>query len=198
MWRLRGLAASVILVAGLAACAPVPAPSPAPTQTGVRPTPKPTPTVTLPPLAIPPCDLLVPAATAQRVFSPSVELFGETPASEFVAGIPVPSIPVVLSTASPARACLWAVPGSDGAFSLAVAGITPAERKTLQDELRSEGFAETDTGDVTTFELERDDGGASGVGATHLFAGDAWILADSTALRSSRPVADAALEALRA
>ena len=199
MWRLRGLAASVILVAALAACAPVPQPSPTstPTQTAVRPTPKPTPTATLPPLAIPQCEELVPLTVAQEVFSPGVELRGETPPSEFVASLAVPAIPVVLSTASPARACRWAVPNSDGVFSLVVAGITDAERETLRAELTADGFAETTTGGVTAFELERDDGGLSSHGATHLFSGDAWILSDNPSLSAARAIADAALASLR-
>jgi len=200
MRRLRGLTAPAILVAALAACTPVPQPDPgpSPTPTAVRPTPKPTPTVTLPPLAIPRCDELLPIVTAREVFSPSVELFAETPASEFVAHIPVQSIPVVLSTASPSRACLWAGPNSDGSFSLVVAGITGTERETLQSELTAEGFTETTTGDVAAFELERDDGGLSSYGATHLFSNDAWILSDNRSLSASRAVAAAALEALRA
>ena len=188
----------VLVLASCAAPAPTPTPTPSATATGVRPTPKPTPTATLPPLAIPQCDELLPLATAKQMFSKNVELFGQTPAGEFVARIPVPSIPVVLSTADPARACRWAVPNSDGVFSLVVAGITAAERATLQAELTAEGFTETTSGELTAFELAQPDLGPGGHGTTHVFSRELWIISDNTALAVARPFAAAALEALRA
>jgi hypothetical protein len=200
MKRIHGLVAPVLILA-LAACAPLPpAPSatPSPTAAAAKPTPapSPTPTVTVEPLAIPECETMLQLAMARDLFSERTEFLGETPASEFVGRMTVPSIPVVLSTASPARACLWGVPQSDGLFALAVAGVTAAERATLTGELAASGYAETTMGTVTAFELEGMNEVGS-TGTTHLFTGGVWIVCDGTSTGLSGAVAGQALDALR-
>jgi hypothetical protein len=192
----RALLASVVVLVALAGCAaepPAPTPTPTTSATAVKPTPKPTPTTTLPPLAIPDCETLLPLASAKALFGANTEFLGETPAGEYVGRLGVPSEPVVLSTASPARACRWGVPNSDGVFSVVVAGITDAEQATLQAELLTKGYAETSPG---TFQLAAE-GEASSLGTTQLFSGDSWIIADMTTLDSSAAVAGSALDALR-
>lgn len=195
--HLLGALALVVALAGCTPVSPEPTPTPPPTATGVKPTPKPTPTVTVPPLAIPECETMLPLGTAQDLFSENTAFLGEQPAGEFVGRLTVPSIPVVLSTASPARACLWGIPQSDGLFQLVVAGITDAERATLQGELTSAGYAETTMGTVTAFELEGENEIGS-VGTTHLFTGGVWIVCDGSSLHLSGAVVGAALDALRA
>jgi len=200
MKRIHGLIASAALVAALAACTPLPpvvTPSPTPTASAVKPTPKPTPTVTIAPLAIPDCATLLPLATAQNLFSANTAFLGEQPASEFVGRMTVPSIPVVLATASLAKGCLWGIPQSDGLFELVVAGITGAQRATLQAELTAAGYAETEMGTVTAFELAGDNEVGS-TGTTHLFTADVWIVCDGTSLSLSGAVTGSALDALRA
>ena len=192
----RALLTSLVVLTALAGCAaepPAPTPTATPTASAVKPTPKPTPTVTLPPLAIPDCETLLPLATAKALFGANTEFVGETPAGEYVGRLGVASEPVVLSTASPTRACRWGVPNSDGAFSVVVAGITDAEQATLQSELLAKGYAETSPG---TFQLAAD-GDVSSLGTTQLFSGDSWIVADMTTLDSSAAVASSALDALR-
>jgi hypothetical protein len=162
----------------------------------VRPTPKPTPTITVEPLAIPDCETMLPLADAQDLFSENTAFLGEQPASEFVGRMTIPSIPVVLSTAIPAKGCYWGIPQSDGLFELVVAGITDAERATLQGELSAAGYSETTMGTVTAFELESMNE-VSSLGTTHLFTGDVWIVCDGTSVGLSGAVAGAALDALR-
>ncbi|CAN5124758.1 hypothetical protein BH11ACT5_BH11ACT5_02700 [soil metagenome] len=199
MRSIHALIASAVLVVVLAGCtpsAPEPIPSPTPSATEVKPTPKPTPTITVEPLAIPECETLLPLATAKSLFSENTEFLGEQPAGEFVGRQTVASIPVVLSTASPSRACLWGVPNSDGAFQLVVAGITDAEIATLQSELTAAGYSETTMGTVTAFELEGENEVGS-VGTTHLFTGNVWIVCDGSSLHLSGAVVGDALDALR-
>jgi hypothetical protein len=197
MKRIHALITAAALVAALAACTPMP-PEPTPTmsETAVKPTPKPTPTVTLPPLAIPDCETLLPLATAKDLFSENTELLAEPSAGEFVGRLPVPSIPVVLSTANPSRACVYGIPQSDGYFELVVAGITDAQRATLEGELAASGFSQTTMGTVTAFELEGENEVGS-VGTTHIFTGDVWIVCDGTSLSLSGVVTGSALDALR-
>jgi hypothetical protein len=199
MKRIHGLAPLLALVAALAACAPLPpAPTPTPTTTAteVKPTPKPTPTITVEPLAIPDCETMLPLALAQEYFSENTAFLGEQPASEFTGRQDIPSIPVILASASPARVCYWGIPQSDGLFFVTVAGITDAERATLQGELAAAGYSEATTGTVTAFELEGVNEVGS-VGFTHLFTGDAWILCDGASVSFSGVVAGQALDALR-
>ena len=200
MKRIHGLIVSAALIAALAACTPLPpvvTPSPTPTSSAVKPTPKPTPTVTVAPLAIPACETLLPLATAQDLFSANTAFLGEQPASEFVGRMTVPSIPVVLGTARPAKGCLWGIPQSDGLFELVVADVTDAQRATLQAELTAAGYGETEMGTVTAFELAGENEIGS-TGTTHLFTGDVWIVCDGTSLSLSGAVTGSALDALRA
>jgi hypothetical protein len=202
MKRIHGLAASLVLVAALAACAPTP-PEPTPTPTvskpAVKPTlaPSPTPSVTIPPLAIPDCETLVPLDIAREYFSPNTEFLEEQPASDFTGRESLASIPVVLGTASPARVCFWGIPNSGGLFWVNVAGITEPERTTLQGELTAAGYAQTSMGTVTAFQLEGENEVGS-VGFTHLFTGDAWIWCDGVSLGQSGAMAGQALDAMRA
>ncbi|MCU1412178.1 MAG: hypothetical protein JWR04_2885 [Rhodoglobus sp.] len=199
MRSIHALIASTALVVVLAGCtptAPEPSPSPTASATGVKPTPKPTPSITIPPLAIPDCETILPLATAKELFSENTEYLGEQPASEFAGRQTVASIPVVLSTASPTRACVWGIPQSDGYFELVIAGITAAEVATLQGELTAAGYSQTTMGTVTAFELEGENEVGS-VGTTHLFTGEVWIVCDGSSLHLSGAVAGAALDALR-
>lgn len=202
MKPLHGLIA-VTLALALAGCA-APAPTPSgsatskPTSTATKPTPKPTPTpsITIPPLAIPDCETLLPLATAKDLFSENTELIASPAASEFVGRQTVPSIPVVLSTADPTRACVYGIPQSDGFFEFVVAGITAAQRATLEGELAASGYAVTSMGTLTTYELEGMNE-VSSVGTTHIFTGDVWIVCDGTSLGLSGVVTGTVLDALR-
>lgn len=201
MKHIHGLLAAVALVAALSGCAPTAPEStstPKPTS-AVEPTPteSPTPSPTVAPLAIPECETMLPLAQAQALFSASTAFLGEQPTGEFVGRMTVPSIPVVLSTASPARGCFWGIPQSDGLFELVVAEVTEAQRTTLQGELATAGYAETTMGTVTAFELAGEDE-VSSLGTTHLFTGDVWVVCDGTSLGLSGAVTGAALDALRA
>lgn len=201
--RMRTVQASGVLalVIALAACTPIapeptPTPTPTPSATEVKPTPKPTPSISVAPLAIPDCETLVPLAAAKEAFTESTVYLGELPAGEFVGRQTVPSIPVVLPTASPTRACWWGIPGSDGLFRVVVAGITDAEVSTLQSELAAAGYAETSMGTVTAFELAGEDAIGS-LGTTHLFSGGVWILSDGVSLAQSGAIAGTVLESVR-
>ena len=202
MKRIHGIAISAALLVALAACTPAtPEPTASkPTKPTVtaKPTlkPSPTPEVTLPPLAIPECETLLPLAMARDYFSENTEFLGEQPASEFVGRQSVASIPIVLSTASPARVCFWGIPNSDGLFFATVAGITAAERATLQADLTAAGYSSTTMGTVTAFELEGVNE-VSSVGFTHLFTGDAWIQCDGTSLGFSGAIAGQVLDVMR-
>jgi len=199
MKRSHGVVVAAALVAALAACAPI-TPEPTPTATATtKPTlaPSPTPSISLPPLAIPDCENLLPIALARDFFSENTEFLGEQPASEFTGRQEIASLPVVLGTASPSRVCFWGIPNSGGLFWITVAGITDAERATLQGELTAAGYAETTMGTVTAFELEGTNEVGS-VGFTHLFAGDAWIQCDGVSVGFSGQVAGQALDAMRA
>jgi hypothetical protein len=168
---------AVVLVVALAACTPA--------------APKPTPTVTVTPLTIPDCETMLPLTVARALFGAKTEFVGETPAAEFVPAGAVPSLPVVMSTASPTRACRWGIPNSDGAFSLLVAAITDAERQTLVGELTAGGFAETTTGALSQYALDGE------LAATYLFSQRALVLSQAPVLDVSASVSDAALDALR-
>lgn len=202
MKPLHGLIAVTLALAlaGCAAGAPTPSGTPTgkptSTSTGTKPTPKPTPTVTVPPLAIPDCETLLPLATAKDLFSQNTELIASPAAIEFVGRQTVPSIPVVLSTADPTRACIYGVPQSDGAFEFVVAGITAAQRATLEGELAASGYSQTTMGTVTAYELEGESE-VSSLGTTHLFTGGAWIVCDGTSLSLSGTVTGTVLDALR-
>ena len=195
-----GATALVVALAGCTSASPEPTspPTSSPTSSAieVKPSPKPTPSISVEPLAIPDCETMVSLATAKDLFSENTEFLGEQPAGEFTGRLTVPSIAVVLSAASPARACLWGIPQSDGLFELVVAGITDAQRATLQGDFTAAGYAETTMGTVTAFELAGENEVGS-VGTTHLFTGDVWIVCDGSSLGLSGSVVGAALDALR-
>ena len=188
-----------VALLGLAACGPtatIPSPSPASSESPsatASPTPSPAPAA----LVIPECEDLLSLEDARALFSESTEFFGQFPGVEFAGRFEIPEIVNAVTSASQSKTCRWGVPNSDGAFSLLVAEITPAERASLTTALTAAGFASSTAGPATSYELERD-GMVSTESAVHVFTGDVWILADGTGLALSTPVAASALDALRA
>ena len=192
------LVPAALAVLALTACGPTTTPSPSASASAsptaaASPTPTPTPVA----LVIPDCEDLLSLEQARALFSDNTEFFGQFPGVEFGGHFEIPEIGTAISGASQSTTCRWGVPNSDGAFSLLVAEITPADRASLTAALTAEGFASSTAGPATSFELERD-GMVSTESAVHVFTGDVWILSDGTGLALSTPVAASALDALRA
>ena len=191
------MAVVALALAGCAQPAPEAAPTSSPT---VKPTPapSPTPTVTLPPLAIPDCETLVPIDVVHAAFSEYAEFRRETPAGEFQNFLALPSQTTVLTGASPSRACTWAVPNSDGAVQVVAAGISAAQRDALAIELAAAGFVEVVNAGAAVFSLgDPNENGMTSAGTTHILSGDAWIIAEATRTELSDALASGALDALR-
>lgn len=184
----------------LAGCAPTPISSPATPEPSLTesptPTVEPTPEPVVEPLTIPNCEVLVPLGFAKAQFSESTEFFGERSAAEYPARFDVAGMPDALVIAERFRGCTWAVPNSDGGFSLAVASVTADTRGSLQSALAEAGFSSTTMGTVTGWELEAE-GEVSTVGATYLFTGDVMIVCDGTGIALTGAIAGQALDAMR-
>lgn len=199
MKRRHGLLVSTGLVFALAGCVPAPvatsSPTPSPTKTAAA-TPTATPIATAAPLAVPDCETLLPVALAQAGFSPDTVFLGEIVPAEFGGRSGIPSIPVTLAEASPARVCSYGVPNSDGVFFVGAAAVTGVQRSTMQGELTSAGYLSTTSAGVTSFELAAD-GDVSSLAFTHLFSGDVWVFCDATSLDFTALVAQSVLDAMR-
>jgi hypothetical protein len=186
---------AVVTLALLAGCAG-PAPSDTPGPSGTPPeSASPSATPEPAPLGIPGCDALLPLVLAQDLFSENTEAFGELATIQFdVFG--VPEAADVLAAAAQSRFCGWGVPNSDGAFTLLVAEITPADRSLVEAALPAAGFSAVTMGTVTGYDAERD-GEVSTLATTLLFTGDVMIVCNGTSLDLTGAVTGSALDALR-
>jgi hypothetical protein len=194
---LIGAAAIALLLAG---CTPPAEPSTPesspPVAESPTPTSEPTAEPVVEPLSIPECQTMVPIAFAKAQFSESTEFFGERSAADYPARFDVAGVSEALVGAEVFRGCTWAVPNSDGSFSLAVASVSADTRGSLQSALAEAGFSSITMGTVSTWEFEAE-GEVSTLGATYLFTGDVLILSDGTGIALTGAIVGRALDALR-
>jgi hypothetical protein len=189
--------AGMLTLALLAGCAsPAPSPSAGPSDSpSASATPSATPDVTAEPLSIPGCDTLLPLALAQSLFSENTEAFGELAVVQF--GVSdVPAAADAVAGASQSKFCGWGIPSSDGAFTLLVAEVTPADRASVEAELVAAGFSAVAMGTVTGYDATRE-GEVSTLADTVLFTGDVMIVCNGTSLELTGAVTGSALDALR-
>ncbi|MDJ0333737.1 hypothetical protein QMG83_00720 [Salinibacterium sp. G-O1] len=198
--RVAAACAGVAVALGLTGCAPS-GPTPTPTPTAEPFTASAVPTATASPtgapaaLAIPECEAMVSIELARASFSEFTEYLGELSTAVYLADLASPELVAASAGATPARACLWGVPNSDGGFTLFVGSGVDGAR--IQAELIAEGFSSVTMGTVTAMEATFD----TVIGSradTHLFTGDVWIVAHGTDLSLSGMIAGAALDAMRA
>ena len=201
MTRITAAIATAVIATVLVGCTPTPAPAPSssgdptPVET-VSPTEEPVVEPVIEALTIPDCETLLPIALARSSFADSTELLGETVPTAYYPWYQLPAVNTAIAGVTVARSCWWGIPNSDGAFSLLVAEIDPAIQVSVEAALDSAGFSSTSMGTLTARENGRD--GEVGYEAeTHLFTGNAWILADDGSLEVSGIVAGSALDALR-
>ena len=157
----------------------------------------PTPDAAPEPFAISDCETMLPLILAQQLFSANTEFFGEFPIGEFGGGFDVPEIQTALTIAPQSKLCRWAVPNSDGSFSLVVAELPVGEQTAVIDALMAAGFATSTNGTETILRLERE-GIVSLEAQTHIFTGDVWVLVDGTSGELTDTVSGFALDVLRA
>ncbi|WP_439563630.1 hypothetical protein [Microcella sp.] len=200
--RIRVVMSVVVLSALLSGCAdgsstPSPTAEPSTSSTGSPiPSSEPSAEPIVEPLTIPGCETMVPLAFAKAQFSESTEFFGELTAAEYSFRIEVAGAPEALTSAEVFRGCNWAVPNSDGSFSLAVASVTADTRAAVQAGLAAAGFTSVTMGTVSGFDTEFD-GAVSVVGATYLFTGDVMIVCQGTGIALTGAIAGSALDAVR-
>lgn len=193
--------AAAVLLLGLAACGPG---SPEPTDSG---TPSGSPTgssdpststdPTTPPapaVVVPGCEAMISLADAKSLLGDATEFWGEEPVADFVGGIEAPGVPAQLAGADDGRHCVWAVPDSEGAFSLVVA--VGADRAAVEAALPAAGFSAVTMGTVTGYDQEVE-GMIMTSAQTHLVTGDVWIIADGGSSSLTGQVAGLALDTLR-
>lgn len=187
------------MVFGLTACTPsAPDPSPSPSATASpSETPSPTSTPSAEPLTIVGCETLLTIEQARSFFAADTEFLGERAPTVPSGLFPLAEIDDTLAAAAQATECAWGIPNSDGVFTLHVAEVTADQRSTVEAALTDAGFTDVMLGTVTGFEKT----GENEVGttaATHLFTGNVWIMSNANALTTTGPVANTALDALRA
>jgi hypothetical protein len=185
---------AVVTLALLAGCTPSPSTTPVPSEAPPEST-TPSATPEPAPLGIPECETLLPLALAQAHFSENTEFIGEFPPNEF--GVfEVPEAGAAVAGASQSLYCLWGVPFSDGAFTLLVAEVSPADRAAVEAALPAAGFSAVTMGTVTGYDAERE-GEVSTLADTVLFTGDVMIVCNGTSLDLTGVVTGSALDALR-
>ncbi|GGE98065.1 hypothetical protein D9V28_12680 [Mycetocola zhadangensis] len=143
------------------------------------------------------CETLLPIEQARSFFAQDTEFLGERAPAAPNGLFPLAEIDATLATASQATQCSWGVPNSDGVFTLHVAEVTADQRTTLETALSDAGFSNVTFERVISFEMASENEVGT-TAATHLFTANLWIMSNANTLSTTAPVANAALEALRA
>lgn len=177
---------------------PTPAATPTPTTSPTTP-PAPTPTTSpgdAAPVIIPKCATLLPLSTVHA-------LFGDAAEPMDVSGSPADHMPGPLAAgtargARQATMCAWAIPFSDGGFTVITAEISGSAREKLVAGLRSSSrYTERSLDGQVSFSQhsESDLGTTSTV---YVFVGNVWITVDGTlSVKTAREFAGSAADAVR-
>ncbi|MFT4280330.1 hypothetical protein [Microbacterium sp.] len=177
---------------------PTPAPTPTPTSSPTT-APAPTPTTSpgaAAPVIIPKCATLLPLSTVHALFGDAAEPID-------VSGSPADHMPGPLAAATvrgarQATMCTWAIPFSDGGFTVITAEISGSAREKLVAGLRSSSrYTERSLDGQVSFSQhsESDLGTTSTV---YVFVGNVWITVDGTlSVKTAREFAGSAADAIR-
>lgn len=182
---------------GSATATPGVTPSPTPTSSST-PTPAPTPSTpgATTRAVLPACDDLVPLSTVHALFSDAAEPIdvGGSAADH----MPGPLAKRTMRQAVQSSLCTWAVPFSDGGFSVITAELSRTAREGLIAGLRSaDSYTERRLDGAVSFATETEtELGTSTI--VYVFQGDVWITVDGTlSLSTAREFASSALDAVR-
>lgn len=151
------------------------------------------------PLSLPECDTLYPIADARALWGAATELYFEgdgSDAAHFTAE-PIAAIDTAGANATVGRTCLWGLPNSGAIFGLTVADITSADADLLSTALTGAGYFSFESRRATSLMLEAD-GPIEASGRTHYLIDDLWVYAAGTSFSITVPVANSALEQVRA
>jgi len=177
--------------------APVEEPEPLPSPSAsAAPTPSPSPTAGAPGAVLPACDELLPLDTVRALFADEAE-------SMKASGSPADHMPGPLAAntvrkALQAKMCTWAIPFSDGGFSVVTAEIGAEARKTLLDSLRSSSTyrEKAIAGEPAFSHVEETELGTTTV--VYVFVDAVWITVDGTLdTKTGRQLAREAVDAVR-
>ena len=177
--------------------APVEEPEPLPSPSAsAAPTPSPSPTAGAPGAVLPACDELLPLDTVRALFADEAE-------SMKASGSPADHMPGPLAAntvrkALQAKMCTWAIPFSDGGFSVVTAEIGAEARKTLLDSLRSSSTyrEKAIAGEPAFSHVEETELGTTTV--VYVFVEAVWITVDGTLdTKTGRQLAREAVDAVR-
>lgn len=126
-------------------------------------------------LELPPCAELIDLAIAKQDFAEGSEFTAELLAAELPGAMPGPLAKTAAAQASPAHGCVYGIPFSDGAFTVAVMGLTPDAAAPLRAGMES-GFTAMPVGDAIGYGHSYDGGGLyASYAALYLLRGPAWI-----------------------
>ncbi|MBH0008105.1 hypothetical protein ESZ53_09035 [Salinibacterium sp. UTAS2018] len=201
--RSVAIAGTVLVALTLGGCTPATPDGGAPLPSEPAATSEPEPTSAPEPeaeaLTIPECDALYPIADARALWGDNTELYFEGDATDVghYTSEPIAAIDTLGANATMGRTCLWGIPNSGAIFGLTVADVTPADADLLTAALIGEGYFSFESRGATSLMLEAE-GPIAPSGRTHYLIDDLWVYAGGTRFSVSVPVANAALEQVRA
>lgn len=140
---------------------------------------------------IPPCEDQVDAALVRSAFGDDVAFIADTTDTWKPVG---PAAQAAFADAADATACLWGVPNSGNALSIAVAR-TADDGSGLMTALReaSATFAEEAVGSAVVFTADGLENGDVTTAVTYVFDGPAWISVGGGALATAETSREIAL-----
>ncbi len=149
------------------------APAPGSPSPGQATTPAPQPTGIPAGFEVPACESQVDVATVRAAFGEEVALIADTTDTWEPLG---PAAQDALAASADATACLWGVPNSGRALSIAVVSTSDAA-SSLIAALRdaSDTFSEDRVGSATVFSGDGIEAGDVTTAVTYVFDGAAWI-----------------------
>ncbi|MBH0022877.1 hypothetical protein [Salinibacterium sp. SWN248] len=196
-------AGAFLVALSLAGCTPASPDGGAPLPSQPPTTAEPGPTVSsepeADPLSLPECDTLYPIADARALWGAATELYFEgdgSDAAHFTAE-PIAAIDTAGANATVGRTCFWGLPNSGAIFGLTVADIAPTDADLLSAALMGAGYFSFESRGATSLMLEAD-GPIEASGRTHYLIDDLWVYAAGTSFSITVPVANSALEQVRA
>lgn len=180
-----------------------PTPTSSPTTTpGATPTPTPTPTRSPSPgtpsrAVLPGCDDLLPLSTVHALFGDAAEPLDAGGSAEDY--MPGPAAARAAASARQSAVCTWAIPFSDGGFTVVTAELSASSRDALLSSLRgASSYRSTRIDGARAFTHESDSEFGT-IAVVYVFDGSVWITVTGTlTVATAREFASSALDAVRA